>query len=49
VVVDTNGTVHEFAHSKKGYFTSSVETWMDPYKNMKLTLRKLPGKPALAV
>ena len=49
VVVVANGTVHEFALSKKGYFTSSVETWLDPYKNMKLTLRKLPGKPALAV
>ncbi len=49
VVVVANGTVHEFALSKKGYFTSSVETWLAPYKNMKLTLRKLSGKPALAV
>ena len=49
VVIVANGTVHEFGFSKKGYATSAAETWLEPYKNMKLTLRKLPGKPTLAV
>jgi hypothetical protein len=48
VVIVADGSVHEFAYSKKGYATTPVETWLEPYKNTKLTLRKLPGKPPLA-
>jgi hypothetical protein len=48
VVIVAGGTVHEFSFGKKGYATTPVATWLEPYKNTKLTLRKLSAKPALA-
>lgn len=48
VVIAANGTVHEFSQENKGYLPTPVATWLKPYKTEKLTLRKLPGKPALA-
>ena len=49
VVIVANNTVYEFHSSQpSGYNKSPILDWLDPYKHQKLTLRKLPGKPALA-
>jgi hypothetical protein len=49
IVVVANGTVHEFSSSKSGYVTTAVQTWLEPYQEKRLTVRKLPSKPALAM
>jgi hypothetical protein len=50
IVIVANGTVHEFkASTPSGYATTPVDKWLEPYKTKKLTVRKLAGKPALAV
>jgi hypothetical protein len=42
--------VHEFKASEpSGYNATSVDQWLEPYKKLKLTVRRLPGKPPLAV
>lgn len=48
IVIVADGTVHEFSSSKGGYVTTAVQTWLEPYQEKRLTVRKLPGKPALA-
>jgi hypothetical protein len=51
VVLVANGKVYEFKASEpSGYCcTEKVADWLDPYKTMKLTVRRLPKKPARAV
>jgi hypothetical protein len=41
VVLVQNNTVHEFALSKKGYSATDVKTWLQPYHETHLTVRKL--------
>jgi hypothetical protein len=48
VVVVADGTVHEFALSKNGYDATAVLDWLKPYNKMKLTVRQLSSKPAMA-
>ena len=48
VVLVVEGKVNEFAHSKGGYAQSDVEDWLEPYKTMKLTVRRLASAPARA-
>ncbi len=49
VVLVANGEVHEFkASAPSGYARTPVATWLQPYKTKKLTVRKLPDKPARA-
>jgi hypothetical protein len=50
IVIVADGSVHEFkASTPSGYKCSSVLDWLEPYKTKKLTVRKLPSKPARAV
>lgn len=51
IVVVADGSVHEFkASSPSGYCcTPQVATWLQPYKSAKLTVRRLPNRPARAV
>jgi hypothetical protein len=50
IVIVANGEVHEFkASAPSGYRCSPVKTWLEPYKTMELTVRRLPNKPARAV
>jgi hypothetical protein len=50
IVLVVEGTVHEFkASAPSGYRATPVATWLEPYESKKLTVRKLAGKPALAV
>jgi hypothetical protein len=49
IVIVADGTVHEFKHSEpSGYNQTPVLTWLEPYKTMKLTVRRLPDKPKRA-
>jgi hypothetical protein len=48
IVLVVDGTVHEFSSSKGGYVSTAVDTWLEPYKEKRLTVRKLPNRPALA-
>lgn len=50
IVIVGNGNVHEFkASAPSGYSCTPVASWLEPYKTMKLTVRKLPNKPARAL
>ena len=50
IVIVGNGNVYEFkASTPSGYACTPVATWLAPYKKMKLTVRKLPGKPKRAL
>ncbi|HYP15083.1 MAG TPA: peptidoglycan-binding domain-containing protein [Bryobacteraceae bacterium] len=50
VVIVADGFVHEFKYSApSGYTCTPVLVWLAPYEKSKLTVRKLPGKPARAV
>ena len=50
IVIVANGVVHEFKGSDpSGYKQTPVNTWLEPYKTLKLTVRRLPNKPARAV
>jgi hypothetical protein len=50
IVIVADGIVHEFkASTPSGYNRTEAAKWLEPYKTMKLTVRKLPGKPARAV
>jgi hypothetical protein len=50
IVIVADGEVHEFkASAPSGYATTAVTKWLEPYKTKKLTVRKLPSKPARAV
>jgi hypothetical protein len=50
IVVVADGNVHEFkASAPSGYRCSAVANWLEPYKTMKLTVRRLPNKPGRAV
>lgn len=50
IVVVANRDVHEFkASPPSGYRCTKVADWLEPYKTMKLTVRRLPNKPARAV
>lgn len=47
IVIVGNGNVYEFkASAPSGYSCTPVATWLAPYKTKKLTVRKLPGRPA---
>lgn len=48
VVMVANGTVYEFAESVPGYRESPVLDWLKKYKTVKLSVRKLSGKPPRA-
>lgn len=50
IVIVANGVVHEFKGSDpSGYNQTPVNTWLEPYKTLKLTVRRLANKPARAV
>jgi hypothetical protein len=54
IVIVANGQVHEFHAGSSpgkpaGYACTEVATWLAPYKTKRLTVRRLPGKPARAV
>lgn len=50
IVVVANSEVNEFkASPPSGYCCTKVADWLEPYKTMKLTVRRLPNKPARAV
>ena len=50
IVIFANGEIHEFkASAPSGYNHTPAAQWLEPYKTMKLTVRKLPNKPARAV
>jgi hypothetical protein len=50
IVIVVDGEVHEFKHSEpSGYARTAVAKWLEPYTTMKLTVRRLPHKPARAV
>ena len=50
IVIVANGEVHEFkASAPSGYRCTAVAEWLEPYKSKKLTVRRLPKKPARAV
>jgi hypothetical protein len=50
IVLVADGQVNEFkASTPSGYTCTAVAQWLEPYKTKKLTVRKLPGKPARAV
>ena len=50
IVLVADGKVHEFkASAPSGYSCKEVADWLEPYKTMKLTVRKLPNKPARVV
>jgi hypothetical protein len=49
IVLVVDGEVHEFKASEPaGYTRTAVSQWLEPYEKSRLTLRKLPGKPARA-
>jgi hypothetical protein len=49
IVIVADGEVHEFkASAPSGYRRTDVTQWLEPYKTMKLTVRRLPTKPARA-
>jgi len=49
IVLVVDGEVHEFkASAPSGYAHTPVAKWLEPYKTKKLTVRRLPGKPARA-
>jgi hypothetical protein len=49
IVIVADGEVHEFkASAPSGYARTAVAQWLEPYKTKKLTVRKLPNKPARA-
>ena len=49
IVLVVDGTVYEFkASAPSGYCSTPVATWLEPYKTKKLTVRKLPARPARA-
>jgi len=49
IVIVADGEVHEFkASTPSGYSRTAVSKWLEPYKTMKLTVRRLPSKPARA-
>lgn len=49
IVIVADGEVHEFkAGTPSGYSRRPVADWLEPYKKEKLTVRKLPSKPARA-
>lgn len=50
IVLVGNGVVHEFTPKAgiSGYAATPVQTWLETTKAKKLTVRKLPKKPALA-
>lgn len=49
IVLVADGTVHEFkASAPAGYTCTPVSKWLEPYKTKKLTVRRLPSKPARA-
>ncbi len=50
IVIVADGFVYEFkASAPAGYNRTEVAKWLEPYKTKKLTVRRLPGKPARAV
>ena len=48
IVIVADGSVYEFAASRKGYVATPVSSWLEPYRTKRLTVRELPSKPALA-
>jgi hypothetical protein len=49
IVIVVDGEVHEFkASAPSGYSRRTIKTWLEPYKKMKLTVRRLSQKPARA-
>jgi hypothetical protein len=50
IVIVADNEVYEFKASEpSGYNHSPVANWLEPYKTMKLTVRRLANKPARAI
>lgn len=49
IVLVANGFVHEFKpKAGSGYACTPVAQWLEPYKSVPLTVRRLPSRPARA-